>query len=77
MLGSGDPGGIEQEMWALLALYQALRTAVTDAVQSRPGTDPDRASYRIAVETAQNLLTTAAGITGPDRTSEDHEHTIS
>jgi hypothetical protein len=50
---------------ALLALYQALRTAVTDAVQSAPGTDPDRASYQIAVETAQNLLTTAQNITDP------------
>jgi Insertion element 4 transposase N-terminal/Transposase DDE domain len=64
-LRSGDPAGIEQETWALLALYQALRTAVTDAVQSAPGTDPDRASYQIAVETAQNLLTTAQNITDP------------
>ena len=30
-----------------------------------PGTDPDRASYQIAVETAQNLLTTAQNITDP------------
>jgi hypothetical protein len=66
VLRSGDPGGVGQEMWALLAVYQALRTAVTDAVQSVPGTDPDRASYQAAVETAQNLLTTAANITGPD-----------
>ena len=66
VLRSGNPAGIEQEMWALLAVYQALRTAVTDAVQSVPGTDPDRASYQIAVETAQNLVTTAANITGPD-----------
>jgi hypothetical protein len=65
VLRSGDPAGIEQEMWALLALYQALRTAVTDAVQSVPGTDPDRASYQVAVETAQNLLTTAQNITDP------------
>ena len=65
VLRSGNPAGIEQEMWALLALYQALRTAVTDAVQSVPGTDPDRASYKIAVETARNLVITAAGITGP------------
>ena len=57
VLRSGDPAGIEQEMWALLAVYQALRTAVTDAVQSVPGTDPDRASYQIAVETAQKLVT--------------------
>jgi hypothetical protein len=65
VLRSGDPAGIEQEMWALLALYQALRTAVTDAVQSAPGTDPDRASYQAAVETAQNLVTTARNITDP------------
>jgi len=65
VLRSGDPAGIEQETWALLALYQALRTAVTDAVQSAPGTDPDRASWQITVETAQNLLTTAQNITDP------------
>ena len=66
VLRSGDPAGIEQEMWALLAVYQALRTSVTDAVQSVPGTDPDRASWQIAVETAQDLVTTAVGITNPD-----------
>jgi hypothetical protein len=65
VLRSGDPAGIEQETWALLAIYQAIRSAVTDAVQSVPGTDPDRASWQIAVETAQNLLTTAANITDP------------
>jgi Insertion element 4 transposase N-terminal/Transposase DDE domain len=65
VLRSGDPAGIEQETWALLALYQALRTAVTDAVQSAPGTGPDRASWQIAVQTAQNLLTTAQNITDP------------
>ena len=65
VLRSEDPAGVEQEMWALLAMYQALRIAVTDALQTAPGTDPDRASYQIAVGTAQNLVTTAAGITGP------------
>jgi hypothetical protein len=65
VLRSGDPAGLEQEMWALLALYQALRTAITDAVQTVPGADPDRASYQIAAETAQNMVTNAAGVTGP------------
>jgi hypothetical protein len=65
VLRSGDPAGIEQETWALLSVYQALRIAVTDAVQTVPGTDPDRASYQIAVQTAQDLLVTAANITGP------------
>ena len=51
-------------MWALLTLYQALRTAITDAIQTVPGTDPDRASYQIAVETAQTQVTNASNITG-------------
>lgn len=62
VLRSGDPEGVKQEMWALLALYQALRIAVTDAVQTVPGTDPDRASWQIAVETAQLTVTGARGI---------------
>jgi len=65
-LRSGDPAGLKQEMWALLTLYQALRTAITDAVQTVPGADPDRASYQIAAETAQDLVTGARNVTGPD-----------
>ena len=49
-------------MWALLALYQALRIAITDAVTTVPGTDPDRASYQIAVQTAQILVTGARNV---------------
>jgi transposase IS4-like protein/DDE family transposase len=59
VLRSHDPAGLEQEAWALLALYQALRIAITDAVATVPGTDPDRASYQIAVQTAQMLVTGA------------------
>lgn len=62
VLRSGDPAGLQQEMWALLALYQALRIAITDAVATIPGTDPDRASYQIAVETAQALVTGARNV---------------
>ncbi|MGH3193438.1 MAG: hypothetical protein ACRDOL_40530 [Streptosporangiaceae bacterium] len=62
VLRSRDPAGLRQEMWALLALYQALRIAITDAVQAVPGTDPDRASYQIAVETAADLVTNAGNI---------------
>jgi hypothetical protein len=65
VLRSGDPAGVQQEMWALLAVYQALRIAVTDAVQTVPGTDPDRASWQLAVETAQDLVTAAQNITDP------------
>ena len=66
VLRSGDPDGLRQEAWALLALYQALRTAITDAVQAVPGTDPDRASYQAATDAARDLVTTARNITGPD-----------
>jgi len=62
VLRSGDPAGLEQEMWALLALYQALRIAISDAIATVPGTDPDRASYQIAVQTAQTLVTGARGV---------------
>ena len=58
----GDPEGVRQEMRALLAVCQALRIAVTDAAQTVPGTDPDRAGYQIAVETAQLTVTSARGI---------------
>ncbi len=46
-------------MWALLALYQALRRAMVTAVETVPGTDPDRASFTNALETAKQTLTAA------------------
>jgi len=66
VLRSRDPAGLTPEAWALLALYQAIRTAITDAVLSAPGTDPDRASYQVAVDTARDLVITARNITDPD-----------
>jgi transposase IS4-like protein/DDE family transposase len=62
VLRSGDRPGAEQEIWALLAAYQLLRMAMTDAAQSAPGTDPDRASFTIALQTASEQLTAAPGI---------------
>jgi hypothetical protein len=62
VLRSADPAGLEQEMWALLAVYQALRITITDAAGTVPGTDPDRASYQIAVQTAQNMVTQARNV---------------
>ena len=62
VLRSGDRPGLEQEVWALLTVYQLLRMAMVDAVETRPGTDPDRASFTTAIETARDQLTAAAGI---------------
>jgi hypothetical protein len=62
VLRSGDRPGVEQELWALLTLYQLLRMAMVEAVETRPGTNPDRASFTTALEAARDQLTAAAGI---------------
>jgi Insertion element 4 transposase N-terminal/Transposase DDE domain len=62
VLRSGDRPGLEQETWALLTLYQLLRMAMVTAIETRPGTDPDRASFTTAMETAKDQLTAAAGV---------------
>ena len=63
VLRSADPAGLQQEMWALLTVDQALRRAMLTAVESRPGTDPDRAGFTTALHTARDQLTQAANIT--------------
>ncbi|MFE9174304.1 IS4 family transposase [Streptomyces kebangsaanensis] len=62
VLRSGDPVGLEQEMWALLTLYQALRTVMVDAAESVPGTDPDRCGFTIAFQAARDQVVQAAGV---------------
>ena len=62
VLRSQDPVGVQQEIWAQLAVYQALRRAMTDAVESVPGTDPDRAAFTVALETARDQVIAADGI---------------
>ncbi len=65
VLRSEDRPGVEQELWALLTLYQLLRMAMVDAIETRPGTNPDRASFTTALEAARDQLTAAAGICPP------------
>jgi len=62
VLRSGDRPGLEQETWALLTLYQLLRMAMVTAVETRPGTDPDRASFTTALQAAAEELTAARGV---------------
>jgi Insertion element 4 transposase N-terminal/Transposase DDE domain len=62
VLRSGDRPGVEQELWALLTLYQLLHMAMVTAVETRPGTNPDRASFTTALETASQELTAARGV---------------
>jgi Insertion element 4 transposase N-terminal/Transposase DDE domain len=62
VLRSRTPPGIDQEIWALLTLYQALIRAAADTAATRPGLDMDRISFIILLQTAGNLVISAAGI---------------
>ena len=62
VLRARTPEGIDQEIHALLTVYQLLRTAMVDATDSRPGLDPDRASFTTALHAARDQLIHAAGI---------------
>lgn len=61
VLRSHDHAGLEQELWGLLATYQVLRMAMTDAARVG-GLDPDRVSFTVALQAARDTLTTATGI---------------
>ncbi|WP_420082754.1 IS4 family transposase (plasmid) [Streptomyces sp. JL4002] len=65
-LRSNDPAGLEQEMWALLALYQALRAVMVEAAESVHGTDPDRCCFTVALQTARDQVVQALGVV-PDQ----------
>jgi hypothetical protein len=62
VLRARTPTGIDQEIYALLITYQLLRTAMVDATDSLPGTDPDRASFTTALNTARDQIVQAAGV---------------
>ena len=62
VLRARTPEGIEQEIYALLTVYQVLRTAMVDATDSLPGTAPDRASFTTALNTARDQIIQAAGV---------------
>lgn len=49
-------------MWALLALYQALRIVMVEAAESLPDPDPDRCSFTVALQTARDQVVQATGI---------------
>jgi hypothetical protein len=62
VLRARTPGGVTQEIYALLVTYQALRIAIADATIGRPDVDPDRGSFTIALNTARDQLIQAAGV---------------
>src|SRR5262249_35047085 len=56
VLRARTPAGLAQEVYALLVTYQLLRTTMTDATNSHPRIDPDRASFTIALHAARDQL---------------------
>jgi hypothetical protein len=67
VLRSQDRPGLEQEVWALLTVYQLLRMAMVTAVESRPDTNPDRASFTTALQAARDQLIAANQILPTDQ----------
>jgi hypothetical protein len=61
VLRSGDPAGLDQEIWALLCLYQILRSAIDNACATGDLT-PIQASFTLALECARDQVIQAAGI---------------
>src|SRR6266702_3773277 len=62
VLRSCDRAGAEQELWALFTVYQLIRMAMVTATGSVPGTDPDRACFTTALETAREQVIAARGV---------------
>lgn len=62
VLRARTPTGLDQEIYALLVTYQALRIAISDATIGRPDIDPDRGSFTIALNTARDQLVQAADV---------------
>lgn len=62
VLRARTPGGVDQEVYALLVTYQAVRIAIADATAHRPDLDPDRGSFTVALHAARDQLTAAAGV---------------
>jgi transposase IS4-like protein/DDE family transposase len=62
VLRARTPAGVDQEIHALLVTYQILGAAMTDATNSEPGVDPDRASFSIALHAARDQVVHATGV---------------
>ncbi len=59
VLRARTPAGVDQEIWALLTAYQALRLAMADATATTPAVADDRASFTIALHAARDQITRA------------------
>jgi len=58
VLRSKTPTMVEQEFWAMLCVYQAIREVIGYAAPA--GLDPGRISFNKAIEAARDSVTRAA-----------------
>ncbi|WP_371503141.1 IS4 family transposase [Kitasatospora sp. NBC_00374] len=62
VLRSRSIPGLDQEVYALLATYQALIRTAADAAATRPGLAMERISFTVLLQSAADQVTIAAGI---------------
>jgi len=62
VLRARTPSGLQQEIYALLVAYQALRIAIADATLIQSDVDPDRGSFTVALGAARDQVVKAAAI---------------
>jgi hypothetical protein len=65
VLRSQCPADIDQEVYALLTVYQAIIRMAVDAVDTCPEARPDRISFTVALQTAADQVIAAVGIIIP------------
>lgn len=66
VLRSRSVPGLDQEVYALLTVYQALIRTASDAVATRPGLTMERISFTVLLNAAADQITTATGILPPE-----------
>ncbi|MGW4995979.1 IS4 family transposase [Streptomyces mirabilis] len=66
VLRSGHPADLDQEVWGILTVYQALIRIALDAAAQQPGLDMDRLSFTVALNAARDQVVTASGILPAD-----------
>lgn len=64
MLRSKTPAMVEQEFWAMLCVYQAIRELITYVAPA--GLDPGRVSFKRALDAVRDSVTRAALSPLPD-----------
>ncbi|MFF3876697.1 IS4 family transposase [Streptomyces sp. NPDC001978] len=70
VLRSRSLSGLDQEVYALLATYQALIRAAADTACTRPGLDMDRISFTVLLATAADTVISTTGVLPPAGSAE-------